>query len=314
MLRVYPDYYKEFRCIAERCRHNCCIGWEIDIDSDTADFYKSLGGDFGTRLRENISHGDEPHFLLTEGERCPFLNGRNLCDIITTLGEEKLCTICNEHPRFHNTLPDRIESGLGMCCEEAARIILTQKNPVRLIYSEAQSDTHDEVILLRDKVIGMLQDRSLTLDERLHNALSYCPVPLPHSSPSQWAEFFLTLERLSDKWTERLLSVKDIPDADSDFHIHMKDRETEYEQLCVYLVYRHMANSPDTTEAAIRLVFAAVSCSLIRRMGELMYITTGDFTTEDQTELCRLFSSEIEYSDENPERIYDEIYSLLYEK
>ena len=29
---VYPDYYPEFRCSASACKHNCCIGWEIDID------------------------------------------------------------------------------------------------------------------------------------------------------------------------------------------------------------------------------------------------------------------------------------------
>mgnify|MGYP006874698003 CR=1 FL=1 len=32
---VYPDYYKEFKCIAGECRHSCCIGWEIDIDEET---------------------------------------------------------------------------------------------------------------------------------------------------------------------------------------------------------------------------------------------------------------------------------------
>ena len=29
---IVPDYYKEFSCIADHCRHSCCIGWEIDID------------------------------------------------------------------------------------------------------------------------------------------------------------------------------------------------------------------------------------------------------------------------------------------
>ena len=32
-----PKYYTEFSCIADRCRHSCCIGWEIDIDADTAE-------------------------------------------------------------------------------------------------------------------------------------------------------------------------------------------------------------------------------------------------------------------------------------
>ena len=35
ILRV-PFYYKEFHCIADACKDSCCIGWEIDIDEETA--------------------------------------------------------------------------------------------------------------------------------------------------------------------------------------------------------------------------------------------------------------------------------------
>ena len=82
MLYVYPDYYKEFKCIAGDCRHSCCIGWEIDIDPDTAEFYRTVDGDFGEKLKRCISEEEPPHFILTEGERCPFLNEQNLCDVI----------------------------------------------------------------------------------------------------------------------------------------------------------------------------------------------------------------------------------------
>ena len=35
MKTVVPSYYKEFRCIADKCNHSCCKGWEIDIDDET---------------------------------------------------------------------------------------------------------------------------------------------------------------------------------------------------------------------------------------------------------------------------------------
>ena len=41
---AYPDYYPLFRCIADRCRHNCCIGWEIDVDGDSLAAYDQIGG------------------------------------------------------------------------------------------------------------------------------------------------------------------------------------------------------------------------------------------------------------------------------
>ena len=30
MTVTVPSYYKDFKCIADKCRHSCCIGWEID--------------------------------------------------------------------------------------------------------------------------------------------------------------------------------------------------------------------------------------------------------------------------------------------
>ena len=39
---IVPEYYKEFKCIASKCKNNCCIGWEIDIDKDTYELYKSF--------------------------------------------------------------------------------------------------------------------------------------------------------------------------------------------------------------------------------------------------------------------------------
>ena len=42
-MKLYaPKYYKNFKCIADRCPHSCCIGWEIDIDRTTLTKYESL--------------------------------------------------------------------------------------------------------------------------------------------------------------------------------------------------------------------------------------------------------------------------------
>ena len=35
MIRVVPDFYPEFACIASRCGHSCCVGWEVDVDEDS---------------------------------------------------------------------------------------------------------------------------------------------------------------------------------------------------------------------------------------------------------------------------------------
>ena len=145
-----PEYYPEFRCIASRCGHTCCAGWEIDIDGESLARYERLPGDFGERLRRSLSREGTPHFILEAGERCPLLNRDNLCDLILHEGEDALCQICRDHPRFRNYFSGRVEMGLGLVCEEAGRLILSWPRPLRLIRLEgdgAESPTEDEAYL-----------------------------------------------------------------------------------------------------------------------------------------------------------------------
>lgn len=133
-MNVYvPDYYDQFHCIADKCRHTCCAGWEIDVDEESLARYQQLKGPVGERVRKALSLEETPHFILTEDERCPLLNQNGLCDLYTELGPESLCQICADHPRFRNFFTDRIEIGLGLVCEEAARLILSQTEPMRLV-------------------------------------------------------------------------------------------------------------------------------------------------------------------------------------
>ena len=87
----------------------------------------------------------------------------------------------------------------------------------------------------------------------------------------------------------------------------MKNRQTEYEQLIVYFVYRHLINALSDIDMAARAAFAVLGYRIIYCLGALIYKKTGKFDFEDQIEIARLFSSEIEYSDENLDMILDEL-------
>ncbi len=133
---IAPDYYPEFHCIADQCRHTCCQGWEIDIDEASMRRFAAV-----PEIRNEIDFtGEVPHFRLSADERCPFLREDGLCRMIKTYGEGMLCQICADHPRFRNYWSDRIELGLGMVCEEAARLILSRERPARLILIDENDD------------------------------------------------------------------------------------------------------------------------------------------------------------------------------
>ena len=152
MKQTIPAFYPQFQCTASRCSDNCCIGWEIDIDPQTLSYYHSVRSPFGERLKANISMEEEPpHFLLSHAERCPFLNEQNLCDIFQELGEEHLCEICSQHPRFHEWFGSYKESGLGLCCEEAVRFLISDSQPLSFqtmeIEEEPDSNPFDAELL-----------------------------------------------------------------------------------------------------------------------------------------------------------------------
>ena len=158
-----PEYYAGFRCLASKCAHTCCAGWEIDIDDESLARYDRLPGPFGERVRRGIDRDGTPRFRLTEDERCPLLNRDNLCELILHEGEGALCQICADHPRFRNYYSCRIEMGLGLVCEAAAKLILSWPRPLRLVRLEGNGDespTEDEKYLfdLRDRWIGSIRE------------------------------------------------------------------------------------------------------------------------------------------------------------
>ena len=179
MLFVAPDFYDAFQCKADGCRHSCCVGWEIDIDEDTYEYYRRIKGQTGKELREKICARPTPHFVLDSGERCPFLAESGLCRLILTLGEDSLCDICREHPRFYNEFSNRTEAGLGLCCEEAARLLLAGEGPLKLIFQddgggETPQPEEEELFALREKLFFLIGDVSRPLLSCLSSCAALC--------------------------------------------------------------------------------------------------------------------------------------------
>lgn len=281
---ITPNYYQHFQCIADRCKHNCCIGWEIDIDEDTLKYYRGIEGELGARLKEKISTKETPHFILDSKERCPFLNSCNLCDIITELGESGLCQICADHPRFYNEWPEHTELGLGLCCEAAATLILGQRQAMTL----TPFQTYDSFFSLREQVFKILQDRTNPIETRLSEMLVLCGYT-HDPDPADWITFYKELERLDPQWDTQL------DRASNGFPTNW---DIPLEQLAVYFAFRHL----HPKQLAERAAFVSLSVKLIASI-----FAAGEQTFENLTELARLYSSEIEYSDENVDKILEHL-------
>ena len=296
MLTVRPDFYDDFQCLASRCRHSCCIGWEIDVDADTLAAYQTLEGPLGDELREKIDPGPTPHFRLGEGERCPFLRADGLCRIIRELGEDSLCDICALHPRFFNSFPGREESGLGLCCEEVVRLLLHTEEGFHLtVRDDGQGGERDnwveELAKHRDRAIELLSQSEKSLDARLKEVFSLFGAVPPAWNAGETKRLFLSLEQMDAHWAQCLYKL---PDSAGDDPLKGRE-ESRYATIFAYLLYRHMICADSIDKARLLLCFCAVSTGLVAAL--------DDVEPDDKDEHLRLFSAEIEYSDENVETI-----------
>ncbi len=180
ILRI-PSYYREFQCIADRCRDSCCIGWEIDIDEDTYAYYKSVEGAFGERLRRHMEEGEPDTFRLEKNGWCPFLNGQKLCDICIELGEEALSEVCTEYPRFTLEYGNVREKCLCLSCEEVGRLVFSNRERTTFEEYELPEEVWEEescfehnLECARDRAIELLQNRDKRIVDRISDYLFFC--------------------------------------------------------------------------------------------------------------------------------------------
>ena len=300
MKELVPNYYKDFCCIAKKCQHNCCIGWEIDIDEDTYEYYQTIEGKFSKRLKNDIVSSDECAYFRLDGKgRCAFLNKNNLCDIILNLGEDALCQICSDHPRFRNFYSDATEIGLGLCCEEAGRIILGQKEKFELIVTDDSFDDEDEFLKRKQTILIELQDDKYPLKEKIDKLLNHYNIEINQKDFNEWIDFYITLERLDNSWTNLLEDMK----STSFDHITLRDDlSIIFEKLLLYFIYRHL---DEINECKIK--FAVFSTFFISQICRYHVAKYDDINLEDIVEYSRLYSSEIEYSDENIEKVMEQL-------
>ena len=205
MQDIYPDFYRRFRCIANRCEDSCCKDWDIDIDSATEAFYQSVQGSLGDKLRCKLvtdEYGER--VFKTENGRCPFWNDDMLCDIFIGIGEEHLSRTCDSFPRVCVDYGVFSEHILSFACPEAARLMLRSDDgayddfggDIELQAAEKDDGYLSFLLKARERSAQIFLDRSLPFAYRLADCLelnarrrffSTAPCPLPTGLPTVWS-------------------------------------------------------------------------------------------------------------------------------
>ena len=337
-----PKYYKKFKCIADKCKDSCCsAGWEIDIDDETAKLYDSVSGVFGEKLRKSIDNSSENrHFILDNHNNCPFLKN-GLCEIYTELGEHSLCKICAEHPRYYEWFNGLKEGGIGLCCEEAARIILSYDKKFTTFdvnIDEENSDDYDEDLFVflnnaRNKIIEHLEDKSISFNKRIRNVIWYGNVlqqdidfdllddeeivDVTASYSSNLIDIFdyLCGLELNDKnWAEYLKNCSKVYSANyarlSEFEAKHPEVNNYLKNIAIYFIWRYLLKGCFDEDVLSKIKLMGVSIAVIRAMIFCKWFDHNSVKLEDCVDIVKKYSEEIEYCEDNLLDFYKASYEL----
>ncbi len=300
-----PEYYMDFKCIADKCRHSCCVDWEICIDRETYGKYRELSDIFATVTDD----GEDARFKLCEDGRCPHLNKDGLCNIIISHGEEYLSEICRNHPRFFNCINDsKTEAGLGVVCEEACRLILENEKPFLLckvdeLYSEEKHAKRAfDAITPRNRIIAVIEAEG-GFDEKIARLKAEFNLPRIHS-PQVYIKRFLSLEILEEEWERDLKAMQGRELAGNKT---LPKFGKYYERLLIYFVYRHVSIAKNEKNLRARLAFCILSVETIRLLFEENlpdnFVLNEKVPPAELIDYARRYSAEIEYSEDNADEL-----------
>ena len=309
-------YYRDFQCIAGACPDSCCKEWAVDIDDDSANFYRSLPGVLGERLRSVMQTEDGcTSMIITEG-RCPMWRQDGLCEIQAQLGHDALCKTCQEFPRLRHDYGDFAELGLELSCPETAKMILSCRD-FSMICQEMpggeEPDYDGEVmeILLRSRqvVLDFIKDCTYPLPQTLAIILLYAHDVQAEIDGAEAIDFapeayladavryaagekgialqglFKDLEILTQRW-QALLDA-DVVDG---------NWGGIFVPLVGYFVQRYWLQAVSDFDLVCRVKLIIAACLLINSL------------PGDPLKNAQLFSKEIENDPDNVEAILDGAY------
>lgn len=240
---LLPGYATAFRCTSSNCEDTCCRGWQIAVDRETFDRYRSMPvEDLRRSLMENIAlkgtqQSPENYAAISlHNAECPLLTTEGLCRIQKDAGEGWLSLTCANYPRNFNRVNGRLEMALDMSCPEAARLALLDPAKMRFATSSDiamrtgdfpeidSSDSQSTGSLhgcfedIRGLILSLLQNRSYCLEDRLIILGRFClelEGPPPGTCATQVAALMDRYENLAvdDNVFDTIASVPNEPAA-----------------------------------------------------------------------------------------------------
>ena len=282
MLSIFPKFYKNFLCKADKCKHSCCKGWEIDIDEETAGKYLAMTGELGAEIRQNIGKNEDSYFFkLTEDERCPFLQKNGLCKIILNIGKENICEICTMHPRFFTMLDDVELCGVGLSCEKTCELLLGDEKDLVFYIEDTEEELSFSEVL---SVIGL----------NLPNEMQEFSLAVNAENINKVLEIMAKTEPIDEKWSKELSIMQDMDNVELKAKEYLENSDKNIlNKIYQYILYRQLE----------RLVDIDIEALINYAQYSILFIILHTMISKELGESVRRWSEQIEYDTDNVDLI-----------
>lgn len=282
MLSIFPKFYKNFLCKADKCKHSCCKGWEIDIDEETAGKYLAMTGELGAEIRQNIGKNEDSYFFkLTEDERCPFLQKNGLCKIILNIGEENICEICTMHPRFFTMLDDVELCGVGLSCEKTCELLLGDEKDLVFYIEDTEEELSFSEVLA---VIGL----------NLPNEMQEFSLDVNAENINKVLEIMAKTEPIDENWSKELSIMQDMDNVELKAKEYLENSDKNIlNKIYKYILYRQLE----------RLVDIDIEALINYAQYSILFIILHTMISKELGESVRRWSEQIEYDTDNVDLI-----------
>lgn len=274
---VKPTFYKNFKCIAGDCPDSCCQGWEVDADSDSLEYYKTLDNSLEIKKRiDSVLSKDEfdnTIFTLAPKKRCPFLNDKNLCDMHIAIGGEHTPYTCRTFPRFIYDFGATREIGISFSCPVASDMMYntesfdfeTEVNSDLPTLNDIDAEKYFLLYKGRAEAYKIAKDKSKSIRERLNDLLDLGVLLqeklFPYDEGGDDIAFFDVFknpELINPEWKEKVenFSLKQVSDTQSN------------ENILMYFLYKYLMQAVYDDDALSKIKMAVIGVLINTYFGE----------------------------------------------
>lgn len=274
---VKPTFYKTFKCIAGDCPDSCCQGWEVDADSDSLEYYKTLDNSLEIKKRiDSVLSKDEfdnTIFTLAPKKRCPFLNDENLCDMHIAIGGEHTPYTCRTFPRFIYDFGGTREIGISFSCPVASDMMYntesfdfeTEVNSDLPTLNDIDAEKYFLLYKGRAEAYKIAKDKNKSIRERLNDLLDLGVLLqeklFPYDEGGDDIAFFDVFknpELINPEWKEKVenFSLKQVSDTQSN------------ENILMYFLYKYLIQAVYDDDALSKIKMAVIGVLINTYFGE----------------------------------------------